>query len=145
MTISRRLMTATIAALLAVPVAATAQPGGAAKPTAERPIFLLDQIRSGPVPGKLMPALQPLKKLEQIEALLKANGVAYRRGVGMMDSRRAPANLVQVVTSLPPGEVFVLPENGGASFNQILRLISPAEAASIAKAATPAPARAPKT
>lgn len=143
MTICRRLVIAALlaAGLMSAPMAAAGQPAGAPAPTAERPILVLDQVRSGLIPSKLMSAIQPLKTLEEVEALLKANDLAYRRGIALIDSRSAPAELVKLIAGLPPGEVFVLPDGGGATFNRVVRAVSPQEAARIAQ---PPPAR-PRT
>lgn len=87
---------------------------------AERKILTLDQLR---VPGrpdaKVLKTLEPLKTLPEVEAALTAAGVKYQRGQQKLDVLRVQPELVKEILKLPPGEIFVLPANGGMLINEI--------------------------
>jgi len=53
--------------------------------------------------------MQPLKSLEEIEALLDRNNVRYQRVGGRLDAAKAPPRLVTAIQKLPAGEVFAVP------------------------------------
>ncbi len=119
---------ALVAAVLGVALAA----GGPAlaqsppsRPSAERPILLIAQLRSGPVGGDVAEQLRPLKTMAEVEAFLTRNSIAYERGRIQVDRRKADPKLLEGIDRLPPGEIFVIPAKDGLLFNQVLRALTP--------------------
>jgi len=86
---------------------------------AERKIFVVDQIRMPRLDPGMLKALEPLKTLEAIEGVLKANNVPYQRAPASLDSVGADPRLVDQIVKLPAGEVFVIPSGNGLTVNQI--------------------------
>jgi peptidyl-prolyl cis-trans isomerase C len=82
---------------------------------AQRTGYLIEQLQ---VPRRHTPelfeALRPTKTLEEVETILKARKLPYRRVVLPMDTLRADPRISEAVAKLPPGEPFVLP--GATSF-----------------------------
>jgi peptidyl-prolyl cis-trans isomerase C len=77
---------------------------------AERKIFIVDQISFRPPSEPNFPAqLQPLKTMADIEGLLNARGIPFRRGVDRIDATAFDPVVVNQIVALPPGEVFVVP------------------------------------
>jgi EpsD family peptidyl-prolyl cis-trans isomerase len=87
---------------------------------AERKIFTVDQIQMRrPSDPDLLKALQPLKTLEQIEALLTARRIPFGRTEGKLDAASMDPRVVDQILHLPPNEVFVIPAQDHVSVNQI--------------------------
>ncbi|MBV8593767.1 MAG: SurA N-terminal domain-containing protein [Caulobacteraceae bacterium] len=87
---------------------------------AQRKIFDIDQIRmQRPSDPNLIKALQPLKTLEQIEALLKSEKIPYQRSMGKVDAVGADPRMIDAMIKLPPGEVFVVPNGNILLVNEI--------------------------
>lgn len=129
---------ASVSAIAAAP--AWTQPADPSiRATPERPFLLLDQVRSGPVPDALTPQIKALNTLEDIEALLTSEGISFERRKGSLDSRALGPQLAAVIAALPPGEVFVIPGQGVVTFNQVLRALTPAEAAAPQGQSAPTP------
>jgi hypothetical protein len=57
--------------------------------------------------------------MEQIESVLTADKIPYRRGTGSLDSVGADPRVVDQILKLPPNEVFVIPGGDGLLINQI--------------------------
>lgn len=133
------------ALLVALAPPAFAQPRTAPSttPTAERPVLLVDQIRSPPIPRELGPLLQPLNTLEQVEALLRSRGIAFKRERALIDTRTVNRELVKILAALPPGELFIVPERGEMTYNRVLAALTP-QAAAAQMAPPPPPKAAPK-
>lgn len=76
----------------------------------ERKIFVVDQIRT-PMPRdqQFIKDLEPLKTLEEVDALLKSRNIAYQRGTDRIDALGSNPELVSAIVKLPPNEVFVVP------------------------------------
>ena len=131
-------LAAALAFSLGLATAAPAQPGARppVRASAERPVLLLDQIRTPPFPAAWAREFQPLKTLEEVEAVLKAKGAPYQRGRTLLDTRTANAQLVKVIAALPPGEVFILPAGQAATFSRVLQALTPDAAAAFARAAS---------
>jgi hypothetical protein len=119
---------------------ALAQSTADLQPTAERPILLLDQIRSARFGGEIARAVQPAKTLEEVEAILRANGVVYRRARALFDTRGARPDLVKLIAGLPRGEVYVIPQADAVTFNVVVKALTPEAAAALSR-----PAAQPKT
>lgn len=87
---------------------------------AERKIYSVDQIRiATPRDAKAMAEFKPLKTLEEVEALLKAKGINYQRGVDRIDAVGSNPKLIDAIANLPPGEVFVVPSGAVVLINRI--------------------------
>ncbi|MDZ4372509.1 MAG: hypothetical protein U1C74_13955, partial [Phenylobacterium sp.] len=85
---------------------------------ANRKVMFVDQVIAAP--NKIGPErLQPLKTLDQVKALLDAEGVQYQTNAVVLDSLSANPRLVEGIANLPPGEVFVIPQNGALLFNHV--------------------------
>jgi EpsD family peptidyl-prolyl cis-trans isomerase len=87
---------------------------------AERKVFTVDQIRMPrPSDPAILKSLEPLKTLEQIESLLKADNIPYQRAGGSLDAVGADPRMIDQIVKLPPNEVFVIPGGNGLLVNQI--------------------------
>ncbi len=85
----------------------------------ERKVFVVDQIRMPRVPVEVLKTLEPLKTMEEIEAVLSKDNIPHQRGDATLDAVGADPRLVEFVIKLPPNEVFVLPSNEGLLVNRI--------------------------
>jgi EpsD family peptidyl-prolyl cis-trans isomerase len=85
----------------------------------ERKVFVVDQIRMPRVPMAVLKSLEPLKTLEEIEAVLSKDNIPHQRGDATLDAVGADPRLIDFVLKLPPNEVFVLPSNDGLLVNRI--------------------------
>jgi peptidyl-prolyl cis-trans isomerase C len=87
---------------------------------AQRTGYLLDQLL---VPAQqdptLLEALKPTKTLEDVERILQERKIPYRRGTQSMDTLRADPGLSRVMTRLPPGEPFLLPDPAGFTVSRV--------------------------
>lgn len=81
---------------------------------AQRKVYSLDQIAFAVPQGNatLLKALEPIKTMEGVEQELIKSRVRYQRGNGKLDAVQVPPELMKRVAELPPGEIFVLPNNG---------------------------------
>jgi EpsD family peptidyl-prolyl cis-trans isomerase len=85
---------------------------------AGRRILTLDQVIAPP--SKIDPQrFAPLKTLEEVKALFESQGVPFQENSAELDTLSANPNVVQQITKLPPGEVFVIPQRGVFVFNRI--------------------------
>ncbi len=84
------------------------------------PVYIVDQLRCGTPPKELMPQLQPLRQLPEVEALLRQNGISCVRARNYLDTNVADPRIVAGVNNLPPGEIFVIPSGQAVLFNQIV-------------------------
>ncbi|MFZ5720240.1 MAG: hypothetical protein ACOY5Y_12355 [Pseudomonadota bacterium] len=85
---------------------------------ANRKVLFVDQIIAAP--NKIDPErLRPLKTFGEVKALLDAEGVQYQENAVTLDTLSANPRLVEGVTNLPPGEIFVIPQGGSMVFNQV--------------------------
>ena len=87
---------------------------------AERSGYIFDQLRASvPTDPALVAALRPAKTLEEVETVLRARGIPFRRGVQGLDTLRANPQLSAAIRKLPPGEPFVLNEPGGFTVSRV--------------------------
>jgi EpsD family peptidyl-prolyl cis-trans isomerase len=87
---------------------------------AARKIYGIDQIRMArPADGALLTELQPLSTLEQVRGLLTAKGLKFVEGTDQMDTLTANPKMVEAVTKLPDGEVFIIPAGNMLLINRI--------------------------
>jgi peptidyl-prolyl cis-trans isomerase C len=56
--------------------------------------------------------LAPAHSLDAIAALLTSSQVQFVRGVGKLDTGAIPPEIAAKIAALPPGEPFLLPDNG---------------------------------
>ena len=87
---------------------------------AERKIFSVDQIRMPrPSDPAVLKALVPLKTMEEIESLLKADNIPYQRVATSLDSVGTDPRLLDAINKLAANEVFVIPGGDGLLVNVI--------------------------
>lgn len=77
---------------------------------AERKIFTVDQIQfQTPRDPRILAKYQPLKTMEEVEAMLKQDGIQYRRAPAQLDVARANPELVQQVLKMNRDDIFIIP------------------------------------
>lgn len=105
-----------------VPDAAAAGQFMASNPTlfAGRKRYQLDQVvfQAGNDPT-LQEKLKPAKTLEQVETVLKGAGIQFQRGTAQLDTAALPPVIASRIAALPPGEPFLVPQNGQVVVNVI--------------------------
>ena len=85
---------------------------------ANRRVLFVEQVIAAP--NKIEPErLRPLKTLGEVKALLDSEGVQYQENAAVLDTLSANPQLVAGINSLPPGEIFVIPQGGALLFNQV--------------------------
>ena len=85
---------------------------------ANRKVLFVDQVIAAP--NKIVPdRFRPLKTLDEVKSLLDSENVQYQQNAVVLDTLSADPRLVAGVAGLPPGEIFVIPQNGSLLFNQI--------------------------
>ena len=78
----------------------------------KRRIFTLEQVKMArPSDPSLLKEFQPIKTLEGVTALLDAKKIPYEKGSGMLDTVGIDPRMTDAIIKLPPGEVFVVPQN----------------------------------
>jgi peptidyl-prolyl cis-trans isomerase C len=85
----------------------------------ERKVFVVDQIRMPRVPLEVLKTLEPLKTMEEIEAVLNKDNIPHQRADATLDAVGADPRLVDFILKLPANEVFVLPANDGLLVNRV--------------------------
>lgn len=87
---------------------------------ADRMILSVDQIAfAPPQDATALAGLKDVHTLDGVAAYLKGKNIPFQRGSGKIDSARVPPAVLKQVTSLPPGEPFVVPGPQGAIANAI--------------------------
>ena len=77
---------------------------------AERKIFTVDQIQfQTPRDSNLLRKYQPLKTMDEVEAMLKQDGLQYRRAPATLDVARANPELVNQVLKMNREDIFIIP------------------------------------
>lgn len=107
---------------LPVPDAAAANRFMAGNPTlfAGRKRYQLDQLMFQAAADPALEAkLKPARTLPQVEAVLKAEGIQFQRGTSQLDTAQLPPQIAARIAALPPGEPFVVPQNGQVVVNVI--------------------------
>lgn len=116
------MMTSNAAKSVPVPDAAATQQFIANNPTmfAGRKRYQLDQII---FPAANDPALQaklkPVKTLPEVETVLNSEGIKFQRGTTQLDTAMLPSPIATRIATLPPGEPFIVPQNGQIVVNVI--------------------------
>jgi EpsD family peptidyl-prolyl cis-trans isomerase len=79
----------------------------------ERTIYLLDRVQF-PMPSNpdQIRALKDDHTMEAVANRLTGMGVAFQRSGGQLDSAMVPPQMMARIKALPPGEPFLVPENG---------------------------------
>lgn len=84
----------------------------------ERKVLFVDQVIAQQ--NKISPdRFRPLKTLAEVKALLDSESVPYQESAVVLDTLTADPRLVAGIASLPPNEVFVVPQGGALIFNQV--------------------------
>jgi peptidyl-prolyl cis-trans isomerase C len=87
---------------------------------AQRRVLVVEQVIAGP--NKISPEkFKPIKTLDQVKQLLDSEKVAHQDNVTTIDTFSADPRLVDQLGKLPPGDVFVIPQRGSLTFNQIVQ------------------------
>lgn len=116
------MMTSNAAKSVPVPDAAATQQFIVNNPTmfAGRKRYQLDQII---FPAANDPALQaklkPVKTLPEVETVLNSEGIKFQRGTTQLDTAMLPSPIATRIATLPPGEPFIVPQNGQIVVNVI--------------------------
>jgi EpsD family peptidyl-prolyl cis-trans isomerase len=85
---------------------------------ANRRVLFVDQVIAAP--NKIpVERYKPLKSLTEVKALLDSEGVVYQQNAVVLDTLSADPRIVAQLATLPPGEVFLIPQQGALLFNQI--------------------------
>jgi EpsD family peptidyl-prolyl cis-trans isomerase len=87
---------------------------------AQRKVFTVEQIRIGSSKNpKLFDELKALNNLDDIAALLNRENTTFVRGMATIDAVGQDPKIVEGLLKLPPNEVFLMAQNGGAVAGQI--------------------------
>ncbi len=79
----------------------------------QRKRYTLNQIVfNQPSDPAFLQKLGPAHTLDAIAAILTASQVQFVRGVGKLDTGAIPPEIATKIAALPPGEPFLLPDNG---------------------------------
>lgn len=116
------MMTSNAAKSVPVPDAAAAQQFIAKNPTmfAGRKRYQLDQIIfQAPNDPVLQAKLKPVKTLPEVESVLNSEGIKFQRGTTQLDTAMLPSPIATRIATLPPGEPFIVPQNGQIVVNVI--------------------------
>ena len=77
---------------------------------AERKIFTIDQIQfETPRDPQVLRKYQPLKTMDEVEAMLKQDGLQYKRAPAKLDVATANPDIVQQVLKMPKDDIFLIP------------------------------------
>jgi EpsD family peptidyl-prolyl cis-trans isomerase len=106
---------------VAVPTRDEAESYIAAHPEkfADRRVLVVDQLIAGPnkIPQE---RLRPINSFDELKALFDAEKVPYQANVATIDTLTANAAVLEQISKLPPGEIFVVPQGGGYLFNKVV-------------------------
>ena len=81
---------------------------------AGRTVYTADQLRfAPPADPNVLARMKDLHSLQAIAQYLDGQGIKYARGANKIDSAQVPAQMMQQVLALPPGEPFVVPTPQG--------------------------------
>jgi EpsD family peptidyl-prolyl cis-trans isomerase len=115
-----------LAAAAAAPTRDDASTFVATHPTmfAQHRILIVDQVVARPG-GKIKPdQFKALKTLEEVKALFDAQAVPYRENVATVDTLSTDPRMIDQIDKLPPGEVFIVPQQGSLMFNRLAQVKS---------------------
>jgi hypothetical protein len=111
---------AVVAAVVLAPGLAAAQarpaaPAPAAPGAVKRVIYRMETLQTGELGPDVLEKLKPLNTLAECEAVLKAADMPFTWGKAEYDSDVIGPAFVRQLEALPPGEVFVVPRQGGGT------------------------------
>jgi peptidyl-prolyl cis-trans isomerase C len=87
---------------------------------AGRTVYSMDRLQFQiPADRSVLSGLQPLHTMAAITAKLDQLGIKYVRSRGEADFATMPRQALNQILSLPPGEPFIIPENGIINVNVI--------------------------
>ncbi|MCE7798532.1 hypothetical protein LWE61_18530 [Sphingobium sufflavum] len=86
---------------------------------AQHSVFVADQLIIDGVNPPLVKAMEPIETLEEIEALLKARGIPFRRSIGAFDALSISPDAAEQISVLAPGSVFVTPQADSIRVNRL--------------------------
>jgi hypothetical protein len=111
------------ASLAAAPAAAQApaKPAPPGQSMLHPVIYTMEQLRTGPLTPKIQQAIEPLNTMAEVEALLKANQVAFAWRVVDVGSDAMPPELAGQIAALKPSDVYVIPSPEGSVIGTIIR------------------------
>lgn len=116
------MMTSSAAKIVPLPDATAAQQFITDNPTmfAGRKRYQLDQVifKAANDPA-LQAKLKPVKTLPEVESVLTNSGIKYQRGSTQLDTAMLPTPIAARIAALPPGEPFIVPQNGQIVVNVI--------------------------
>lgn len=116
------MMTTSAAKIVPIPDAAAAQQFITNNPTmfAGRKRYQLDQVIFKAANDLALQAkLKPVKTLPEVESVLTNTGIKFQRGTTQLDTAMLPTPIAARIAALPPGEPFVVPQNGQIVVNVI--------------------------
>jgi EpsD family peptidyl-prolyl cis-trans isomerase len=86
----------------------------------DRKIFDVDQIRfARQTDPTVVKGLEPINTLDDVAAYLAAHHIAAARGSASLDALQMDPRLLDAITKLPAGELFVIPSGDVVLVNQI--------------------------
>jgi peptidyl-prolyl cis-trans isomerase C len=115
-----QLMTKKVSSAVAVPTEGQIEKYQADHPVmfAGRNVYSMDRLQfQMPNDRSVLQALQPLHTLAAIVQKLDQLGLKYVRSHGEADFATMPKQALNQILSLPPGEPFIIPENGIINVN----------------------------
>lgn len=82
--------------------------------------YALDQLVFPAKPDPVLAAkLKATKTMAEVEAVLTSSGIAFQRGTAQLDTAQLPPAIGAKIAALPPGEPFLVPQNGQMVVNVI--------------------------
>jgi EpsD family peptidyl-prolyl cis-trans isomerase len=82
--------------------------------------FVVDQLRIPQISDpKIIAELKPLNSLEAIGQVLTSHNIRFTSAEATIDALTVDPKVLDQITKLPPGEVFVIPSNGMLVANKI--------------------------
>ena len=121
-TVLINMLASNAAKTIPVPDPAAAQRFMADNPSlfAGRKRYALDQIVFAAAPDAGLEAkLKPAKTMADVESVLTAAGIQFQHGTAQLDTAALPPPIAARIAALPPGEPFVVPQNGQVVVNVI--------------------------
>jgi EpsD family peptidyl-prolyl cis-trans isomerase len=77
---------------------------------AERKIFTIDQIQfEAPRDPAVLRKYQPLKTMDEVQTMLKQDGLEFKRAPSKLDVATANPQLVEQVLKMPKDDIFLIP------------------------------------
>jgi hypothetical protein len=90
-------------------------------------IYFVDQMVTEKLPNDVLKAMQSLATMEEIQALLNARSIRFRRETIAIDTGYVDERLVDLLEGLRPNEVFIARAPEGYSIGHVIehRLTTP--------------------